>query len=263
MPRGTRHCDRNEGYERLPALALPPMEALAVTMNWEDVRSLGSAEKRTGDARLHFDSGRAWCRRLVGCWCEPFELLPLYGSSAYLRGGREAVEVVALCVETFGEVGCVGLLLKPVVNDRTARGPTMLEPGSSPVEAGVEEGDLLVEPGDGRSDLGLPSLLGVDLPLRPYLCFFSSCGALAPSGVVLGDPLDPLPSRPRLCQLPYRPRHGYRTSTTGSGPRRPAARSPIPRQSGGRRRSEPLRRSRRRTFSDTTLGNGHRSPPSP
>jgi hypothetical protein len=102
------------------------------------------------------------------CWREGFELLCSRGSSAHVRGGREAVEVVPLCAEALGEVLGVPLLFEPVVNNDSACCLPMLETVGGPVQTGLVEGDFLVEAREHRSYVGFPPLLGVDLPLRPY-----------------------------------------------------------------------------------------------
>ena len=53
-----------------------------------------------------------------------------------------------------------------MVNDRLAGGLPLLETVGGPVETGLEEDDLLVEPVDRGSDVDSPPLLGIDLPLR-------------------------------------------------------------------------------------------------
>ena len=133
------------------------------------------------------------------------ELLPLRGSSAQLGGGGEAVEVVAFCADAFGEVPCLPLLFEPVVKDGSACGLAMLETVGGPVEAGLVEGDLPVEPGDRGSDVGLPPLLGGDLPLRPHPSFFSSGVAVPPPGAMIGGPLGLLACLAGLGEVPDGP----------------------------------------------------------
>ncbi len=84
---------------------------------------------------------------MLGCGREGLELLPLRGRSAYLGGGGEAVEVVALGGEASGEVAGVPLLFEPMVDDRLAGGEPTLETVGGAVEAGLVAGDLLVETG--------------------------------------------------------------------------------------------------------------------
>jgi hypothetical protein len=99
---------------------------------------------------------------------EGFELLSMHGSLAHLGGGRQAVKVVAFGAEALGELAGLALLFEPVVNDLSPDGLPMLETVGGPVEAGLVEGDLLVEPSDGGSDLAFPPLLGIGLPLYPH-----------------------------------------------------------------------------------------------
>ena len=115
----------------------------------------------------------------------------------------EAVEVIALCADAFGEVPGVSLLFEPVVNDGLARGLPMLETIGDPVEAGSVEGDLLVERVImGRR--GLPTAVGRRSPVRPHPSFFSSCMAVPPTGAMIGGPLGLFPCLPGLGEVPDR-----------------------------------------------------------
>ena len=97
----------------------------------------------------------------MGCGREALELLALQGSSAYLGGGGEAVEVVALGGKPLGEVAGVALLFEPVTDDRLAGGEPTLQTVSGAIQGGLVAGDLLVETADNGSHVGVPPLLGV------------------------------------------------------------------------------------------------------
>jgi hypothetical protein len=113
-------------------------------------------------------------------------LPPLHGSSAYFGSGRQAVEVVALRAEVFGEIPGVTLLVEPVVDDRSAGGLPMLETVRGSVDAGLLEGDLLVEPGDGGRDVGFPTFLRLEFLVRPHPGFSSSYVTVPPAGAMVG-----------------------------------------------------------------------------
>jgi hypothetical protein len=97
--------------------------------------------------------------------------------------------VVTFGVEALGEVPGVPLLFESVVDDGSDGGLALLELLGPPLEAGSVEGDGLVEPVDGGGDVGVPLLLGVDLPLCPHASFFSGGPAVAPPGALIGGPL--------------------------------------------------------------------------
>ena len=88
----------------------------------------------------------------------------MHGSSAYLGGGGEAVEVVALGGKPVGEVAGVALLFESIADDLLAGGEPTLETVGGTVQAGLVTGDLLVETADHGRHVGVPALLGVDLP---------------------------------------------------------------------------------------------------
>ncbi len=107
--------------------------------------------------------------------------------------------MVSLCGDAFGEGPGVPLLFEPVVNDRLACGLAMLETVGGPVQSGLMESDLLVEPGDHGGDVGFPPLLGVDLALRRHHRFFSSRIAVPPPGAMIGGPLGVFPRLLGFC----------------------------------------------------------------
>ena len=104
---------------------------------------------------------------MLDCRPEALELLPLRGRSAYLGGGGEAVEVVALGGKAVGEVVGVALLFEPVADDHLAGGDPAVETVSGAIQGGLAAGDLLIETADHGRHVCFPPLLGVDPALRP------------------------------------------------------------------------------------------------
>jgi hypothetical protein len=131
-------------------------------------------------------------------------LLPLHGRSAYLGGGGDIVEVVALRGKTVGEVVGVALLFEPAADDHTAGGDPTVEAVSGALQAGLVDGDLLVETGDHGRHVGFPALLGVDLPLRPNCGFLTGGVTVPPAGADLGRMLGLLAGVAGLGQIPDR-----------------------------------------------------------
>jgi hypothetical protein len=131
-------------------------------------------------------------------------MLPLYGCAAYVGWGGEAVELVSLGAEAFGEVPGLPLLSEPMVNSRSAGGLSTLETVGGPVEAGFVEGDLLVEPGDGLGDVSCPALSGVDLALRPNRGFLSGGMAVPPPRAMIGGEFSLCPCLAGMGEIPYR-----------------------------------------------------------
>ena len=86
-----------------------------------------------------------------------------------------------------GEGARAALLFEPVVNDRSAGSEPTLELVRSAFQAGLVEGDLGIEPGNGGPDVGFPPFLGLDLPLRPHPGLFSGGVAVPPADPIAGN----------------------------------------------------------------------------
>jgi hypothetical protein len=75
---------------------------------------------------------------------EPTEPVRSHGRAAPFRGGRQAVEVIALGTEALGKVAGTPLLFESMLEDRSACRLPMLEMVGGPVDGGLVQGDLLV-----------------------------------------------------------------------------------------------------------------------
>ena len=113
-------------------------------------------------------------------------MLPLRRRSAYLGGGGETVEVVALGSKPVAEVAGVALLFQPIADDQAAGAEPTFETVGGAVQAGLVTDDLLVQTADQRRNVRFPPLLGVDLPLRLECGFLPGVVPVPPAGADLG-----------------------------------------------------------------------------
>jgi hypothetical protein len=129
----------------------------------------------------------------------------LHGRSAYLGGGGEAVEEVALGGKQVGEVAGVTLLFKPIAGDHLAGGEPTVESVSGAIQVGLTAGGVLVETADDGSNVGFPPVMGVDLPLCPHGGFLAAGTAIPPTVAIITGELGLLARVASLGKIPDRP----------------------------------------------------------